>query len=481
VKVLVTGATGYIGGRLIPKLLDAGHSVRVLVRDPTRIGQRSWIKRVSVMCGDLLQPAGLSQVFAGIDAAYYLVHSMEAGPDFAEHDRRAAQNFATAASRVKHTIYLGGLVPDTNHVSEHLASRVEVGEILRKHLPVTELRAGPIIGSGSASFELMRYLIDRLPVVLSPRWLNHMIQPIAVRDVLSYLCAVLDREPLGVLEVGTDRLSFKRMMLEIAETNKLKRWFLPSPLPTPKQAAYAAGMITPLPRHLATPLVMGVVHPVLADTDRVTELFPGIKPIPYERAIALAMGKVHRSEVETSWSGALGEGPTFRLSDWEGILQEERSMFIPAPLESVFHSFVSVGGDRGWPAWNWAWQLRGALDKLVGGPGLRRGRRHPVEVLPGETIDFWRVEAVTAPRLLRLRAEMRVPGKAWLQWATFPEAGGTRLVQKALFAPRGTFGALYWYALYPFHKPIFSQMIEAIAADSIRHAANGPDQGTPGT
>ena len=473
-RVLVTGATGYIGGRLVPLLLEQGHRVRILVRDPRRLPRHPWIKQVSVMFGDLLDPAGLEQVFAGIDAAYYLVHSMTEGPGFAERDRRAARNFTAAAHRVRHVVYLGGLVPEADHVSEHLASRVEVGQILRTAGNATEVRAGPIIGSGSASFELMRYLVERLPVIPAPSWLNHAIQPVAVRDVLSYLVGVLGRPPLGILEVGTNRLTFRGMLEEIAFTNELDRRFIPSLLPTPRQASYLTGLITPLPYHLAAPLVMSVVHPVLADTTRARELFPGIVPIPYERAIALAMGKVRRSQVETSWSGALGEGPTYRLTDWEGIVQEERSRFVAAPPAAVFRSFASIGGQRGWLAWNWAWRVRGWLDKALGGPGLRRGRRHPTEINPGETIDFWRVEAVAPPRLLRLRAEMLVPGHAWLQWETFPERDGTRLVQKALFAPRGLLGTLYWYALYPFHKPIFSALIDAIAADGLRFAEADP-------
>ena len=476
VKVLVTGATGYIGGRLIPLLLQQGHRVRILVRDLNRVANRPWLSDVEIVVGDLLSGTGIASAANGIDAAYYLVHSMAAGPDFAEHDRRAARNFTAAARGIRHVIYLGGLLPAGNNVSEHLASRREVGTILAAALPVTELRAGPIIGSGSASFELLRYLVNRLPLIPTPQWLHHTIQPIAIRDILSYLVGVLDQPPLGILEVGADKLAFRDMLAAIAEINNLRRWFIPSPLPTSRQAGIIAGLITPLPRHLALPLVMSVDHPLVADTRRAGSLFPRIHPITYRRAVQLAIGKIQRGEVETSWSNALGEGPTYRLSDWEGMIREERSLYIKAPPEAVYRSFSSLGGDRGWLVWNWAWRLRGALDKMIGGPGLRRGRRHPLEVLPGETIDFWRVEDVTVPQLLRLRAEMLVPGRAWLQWEARAEGNGTRLMQTALFAPRGLGGTAYWYVLYPVHRLIFSDLVRAIAADSL-HFTIEPETG----
>ena len=397
--VLVTGATGYVGGRLVPRLLSPARVVRVLVRDPGRVLGRPWADGVEVVRGDISTGEGLAEALFGVETAYYLVHSMGGGAGFEKRDREAALRFGAAAraAGVRRLIYLGGLLPP-DAASEHLLSRAEVGRLLAEAVPTTEFRAGPVVGSGSASFEMVRYLTERLPLMIAPSWIDHKVQPIAIRDVLFYLTMALDLPPLGV-----------------------------------------------------------------ADTRRALELFPDVKPIDYRMAVHLALGKVERGEVETRWSGALGHGPTAELEDSEGLARETRSCLVRACPEAVFRSFSGVGGDRGWPAWEWAWILRGVLDRLVGGPGLRRGRRHPDQIFPGEALDFWRVEAAKPPHLLRLRAEMRLPGRAWLQWETIPEEGGTRLVQTALFAPSGLLGAAYWYGLYPFHQFIFSAMVEALA------------------
>jgi len=462
-KILVTGATGYIGGRLVPKLLERGHSIRVAVRDPSRIARRPWRDAVEVVQVDLARGAGLTAAVDGIDAAYYLVHSLGAGRDYPEHDRRAAENFAAAAGSVQRVIYLGGLLPARGHVTRHLASRAEVGQILRDRLDAFELRAGPIIGSGSASFELLRYLVKRLPVILAPRGINNRITPIAVRDVLSYLVGSLELNRGGIVEIGTSPLSFLEMMQIIADTRGHRRLFINAPFIGASMAGLGSSMITPLPRSLAIPLVEGLVHTLLADTRQAGELFPDIEPISYSRAVELALGRIERDDVETSWSGALGSGPTYELRDWEGLARETRSIHVPAPPAAVFKSLASLGGDTGWLVWDWAWRWRGRLDKLLGGPGLRRGRRHPTELSPGEAVDFWRVELVQPPEVLRLRAEMKLPGKAWLQWETLPEGEGTRLVQNALFEPTGFWGTAYWYALYPFHRVIFSRLVQALA------------------
>jgi len=466
-KVLVTGATGYIGGRLVPQLLERGHEVRVLVRDPRRIARRPWISEVEIAVGDLENLVVAEQALSGIEGAYYLVHSMIAGQDYAERDRRAAQNFVTAGRQLRHVVYLGGLVPRDSGGSAHLASRAEVGMILRSGLPTTELRAGPIIGSGSASFEMVRYLVQRLPVMTPPRWINNLIQPVAVRDALSYLCLAMERQASGVVEIGCEPLTFQRMLQVVAEVQGFKRLIVAMPVLTPTLAAEWIHLVTPIPRSLAKPICEGIIHPLLANTARAHELFPEIKPISYRRAVELALGKVMRGEVETTWSGALGEGPTYELTTWEGLYREVRTRFVAAPPEQVFRSFASLGGDRGWGRWTWAWKARGMIDQLIGGPGLRRGRRHPAQVLPGEAIDFWRVETVNPPHLLRLRAEMKLPGHAWLQWETLPEEDGTRLVQAALFAPSGIWGDVYWNALYPFHKLIFSSLGRTVARGAV--------------
>jgi hypothetical protein len=358
-------------------------------------------------------------------------------------------------------------VPDSNSTSEHQLSRLEVGEILRGSLPTTELRAGPIIGSGSGSFEMIRYLSERVPIVIGPRAMLNTVQPIAIRDVLSYLLLALDHTPGGVIEIGgADHPSFKEMIRQYAEVRRLHRAVLCLPLPfAPALVASWVDIVTPVPRELAAPLLSGIRCPVVAHPKRATTLFPQIVPITYRRAVELALERIEQGRVETR-SGALGRGPTYELHDWEGMVREVRSRFVAAPPERVFRVCSSIGGDRGWLVWKWAWSARGLVDKLLGGPGLRRGRRDPNDLLPGEALDFWRVEIVDRPHLLRLRAEMRVPGRAWLQWEMHPEEGGTRLIQSALFMPRGLWGTLYWDALYFIHGRIFSALVNAIGSDA---------------
>jgi uncharacterized protein YbjT (DUF2867 family) len=466
-RVLVTGATGYIGGRLVQKLLDRGHQIRVLVRDPRRIQGRRWAQAVEVVQGDLSDPASLEGLVDGIDVAYYLVHAMYAGADFARTDREAAENFAAVAQALPLLVYLGGILPDVEERthSEHLRSRAEVGRILRERLPTTELRAGPIIGSGSASFEMVRYLTERLPAMVAPRWIRNSVRPIAVRDILAYLIAAGERgTPLGVLDVGTDPLTFREMMEVYAQVRGLRRLIVPVPVLAPRLAGLWVGLVTPISPEIALPLVEGVVQPVVGNPERALALFPEIRPIPYRQAVELALERIRTGAVPTRWSGALRQRSTFEYEDREGIVREVRTHRVEAPPEAVYGTFISLGGDRGWLVWNLAWRLRGLLDQLVGGPGIRRGRRHPRDLEPGEAVDFWRVEALEAGRILRLRAEMRVPGRAWLQWEALPEGTGTRLVQTALFAPSGLFGILYWYALFPVHAFIFSDLVAAVAA-----------------
>jgi len=388
---------------------------------------------------------------------------MYAGGDFAERDRIAAENFCRAAGPLQHVVYVGGLQPAAPRVSEHLRSRAKIGRILAEHFPTTELRAGPIIGSGSASFEMIRYLTERVPVILAPSWVRNAVQPIAVRDVLSYLIYALERGPLVILEIGSDPMTFADMILRYAEVRGLRRIIVPLPpvLP-PRVGARLVGLVTPIPNALAIPLVESMVRPLRADTSRARALFPEVEPIPYRRAVELALRRIREQAVETRWSGALREPQTYELRDYEGMIREVRTLHVEASPEQVFRVFSSLGGDRGWLVWNWAWRARGMLDRLWGGPGLRRGRRDPRELLPGEVVDFWRVERVRPPRLLRLRGEVRMPGRGWLQWETKRERGGTRLRQVASFAPDGLPGALYWYLLYPFHRLIFTDMIREI-------------------
>ncbi len=470
-KVLVTGATGYIGGRLIPRLLEAGHQVRAMARNPARLGGREWASQVEVVGGDLLKPETLREALAGCEAAYYLVHSMGSGSGFEDRDRQAAQNFVKAGSHLSHVVYLGGLLPESA-ASDHLMSRAETGAVLAAGLPMTEFRAGPIIGSGSASFEMVRYLTERLPVMVAPRWILNPVQPVAIRDVLAYLVPALEIEPCGVVDIGADVLTFRHMMLEYARLRNEPRFIFPVPVLAPGLAALWVGLVTPIPNSLAVPLVRGIVQPVIADTRKAHRLFPQIRPIAYAKAVELALVRIEERMVETRWSSAGGDPPRYRMEDREGMIRETHSVRSPHSPEQLFRTFSGLGGERGWLTWQWAWEARGLLDKLMGGPGLRRGRRHPDHLEIGEALDFWRVEEIDPGRMLRLRAEMRVPGRAWLQFEALPEDSGSVLVQTALFEPRGLLGFLYWYLLYPVHWLIFRSMVRNIAKAADRAHPN---------
>lgn len=492
--VLVTGATGYIGGRLVTQLLEAGHRVRVLVREADPVKGRSWERQVEVVQGDLLKPETLGPAVADIDAAYYLVHSMYGGKDFAQRDRDAANHFIQACHTQdgsgegpQHVVYLGGLEPKGEQTkSGHLRSRAEVGRLLAEGFPgrVTEFRAGPIIGSGSASFEMVRYLTERIPVMVTPKWVNTKVQPIAVRDVLAYLEEALNVGPCGTVEIGTDVLSFKDMMLGVAKERGHRRLIVPLPVLAPKLAARWVGLVTPIPNALAVPLVEGVTQDLVADTAKATRLFSGVEPMPFQDAVRLALTKIERGEVETSWSSAVvtsapasGESEVDTvIEDREGLARDQRTLATDVPAEQVFAAVCAIGGQNGWYAYRWAWWLRGVVDALMGGPGLRRGRRHPTQLLEGEALDWWRVDAIEPPGrgedvkvgLLRLRAEMRVPGRAWLQWEVERRDGKTLLRQTALFEPRGLPGTLYWYALVPAHGLIFPSLLRKLEAEARR-------------
>jgi uncharacterized protein YbjT (DUF2867 family) len=456
----------------VERLLGLGHTIRVMVRDADRARARPWANRVEIVEADLLDPDSLRRALDGVSVAYYLVHSMSAGHDFAERDRIAARNFIAAAGDVEQVIYLGGILPSPEAArarSEHLNSRAEIGAILREHLPVTEFRAGPIIGGGSASFEMVRYLTERLPAMIAPKWILNDVQPIAIRDALSYLVAALGRaDSLGIIDIGTDRLTFKDMMLRYAEVRGLPRVIVPVPVLAPSLAALWVGFVTPIPNSLAVPLVQGVVQPVVGNTTRARSLFPEIEPLSYTEAVSRALARTEAGEMVTRWSVAGGsKRADVRLEDTEGMIREVRTLLVDTRPENVFRAFSSLGGARGWRVWEWAWKARGAVDSLIGGPGLRRGRRDPVILYPGEALDFWRVEEYRPATLLRLRAEMKVPGRAWLQFEAIPEGDRTRLVQTAFFAPMGFFGWLYWYGIYPIHSKIFSDLVQAIAGDAM--------------
>jgi len=472
--VLVTGATGYVGGRLVPRLLATGARVRVLARDPARLAGRAWLPSVDVVAGDVLHPETLPAGLAGVDVAYYLVHSMRGGPDFERRDAEAAAAFGRAAraAGVARIVYLGGLGDAATELSHHLRSRQECGAALASAgVPVTEFRAGVIVGSGSVSFEMVRYLTERLPAMVCPRWVSTRAQPIAIRDVLSYLVAALEvPESAGrVVELGgADVLTYGGMMQGYAAVRGLRRWLQTVPVLTPRLSSYWVHLITPIPADIARPLIDGLRNEVIVrDGGVARRLFPGIEPLGYAEAVRLALARLKASAVETSWSDALAASRADRdvvtLTQREGMTLERREILVAATPDATHRTVCGLGGARGWPAMGWAWRLRGALDRLVGGVGMRRGRRHPDELRAGDALDFWRVEAVEPPTLLRLRAEMKVPGEAWLEFETRPEGAGTRLVQTALFAPKGLWGHVYWTLLYPFHALIFGRMVRRLA------------------
>lgn len=472
--ILVSGATGYVGGRLVPRLLEAGYRVRCLVRDPSRLRGRPWATQVEMAAGDVLEPETLSAALAGVETAYYLVHSMHGGPDFHQRDQRAACHFATAAraAGVGRIIYLGGLGDPEADLSQHLRSRQDIGMILgQSGVSVTEFRAAIIVGSGSLSFEMIRYLVERVPVMICPRWVYTRVQPISIRDVLGYLVAALETpESSGqVVEIGgKDILTYAEMMMGYARARSLRRWLIPVPVLTPRLSGYWVHWVTPIPATLAHPLIEGLRNEVVVRDPRAQTLFPQIQPIDYMTAVRLAVERLEASQQETAWSDALassqGDVPPVQLTIQAGMILERRSRRVAAPPEAVYRVFAGIGGARGWYCANWIWRLRGVLDRLVGGVGLRRGRRHPDDLRAGDALDFWRVEAVEPGQRLRLRAEMKLPGQAWLQFEARSQPDGfTLLKQTAFFAPHGLSGLLYWYVLYPVHALIFAGLIREIA------------------
>jgi uncharacterized protein YbjT (DUF2867 family) len=483
---LVTGGTGYIGGRLVPGLLAAGHRVRVLTRSPERLRGRPWSGQVEVARADATEPDQVAAACGGVDVVYYLIHALGSGPAFEATDRRSAHVMARAAREagVGRLVYLGALQPRGEELSPHLRSRTEVAEILlASGVPTAVLRAAVVLGSGSASFEMLRYLTERLPVMVTPRWVQSRIQPIAVRDVLRYLvgCARLPASVHRGFDIGgPDVMNYAEMMQRYAVVAGLpRRRIVPVPLFTPSLSSHWVGLITPVPAGIARPLVESLRNTVVCGEHDIAAFVPDPPEglLGFDEAVRLAVARVRSSAVATRWSGASVPGapsdPLPTDPDWAGgsLYVDERTRATTATPDALWRVVEGIGGDTGWYSFPLAWEVRGGLDRLVGGVGLRRGRRDPSDLYVGDALDFWRVEELDEGRLLRLRAEMRLPGLAWLEFHVEHDGDGGSVVlrQRATFDPRGLTGHAYWWAIAAFHGIVFGGMLQGIT----RAAENG--------
>jgi uncharacterized protein YbjT (DUF2867 family) len=492
-RCLVTGASGYIGGRLVPELLAVGYPVRCMARDPGKLSDRPWSADVEIAAADALEGARVRRALEGVDVAYYLIHSLGTGPSFEQRDRDAAAIFADAAmsAGVKRIVYLGGIVSgDGSGLSPHLRSRAEVGDILLgSGVPVAALQAAVIIGSGSASFEMLRYLTERLPVMVTPKWVGTRIQPIAVQDVLRYLvgCAALPADVNRRFDIGgPDVVTYAEMMSRYSGVAGLRpRVLLPVPLLTPRLSSLWVGLVTPVPAGLARPLVESLRNEVVCSEHDIAAYVPDPPEglVPLDRAIAMALRHTREGAVSTRWSSAATPGapsdPLPSDPSWAGgsLYVDARISAVRASPAALWRVIEGIGGETGWYSFPAAWAVRGLLDRLAGGVGLRRGRRDPRHLRVGDALDFWRVEAITPGSLLRLRAEMKLPGLAWLEMAVGRDHDGmTTYSQRAIFQPRGLAGHAYWRSISPFHGVVFGGMLRNItaAAERASRAADKP-------
>ncbi|MFE9637909.1 SDR family oxidoreductase [Nocardiopsis alba] len=480
---LVTGATGYIGGRLVPELLDAGYRVRCLARSPDKLRDHPWRDRVEVVRGDVVSGEGLPEALADVDVAYYLVHSMSGGGDFGSADAEGARTFARAAgeARAGRVVYLGGLAPEGVPLSPHMASRKEVADLLLAGpVPTVVLRAAVIIGSGSASFEMLRHLTERLPAMTTPKWVLSRVQPIAVRDVLRLLVEAdtLPADTDRAFDIGgPETLTYVEMIQRFAaEAGLARRLVIRVPVLSPGLSSLWVGLVTPIPPSMARPLVESLRHDAVMGEDDLSDLLDDHERIGFDRAVALALRRIDEDRVDTRWSSAswptAPSDPLLTDPDWAGgsLYSDRRARVVDAPPETVWRVIEGIGGRRGWYSWPLAWAARGWIDLAVGGVGPRRGRRDPERLRVGDSLDFWRVEEIVPGRLLRLRAEMRLPGLAWLELGVSEVDGRTVYHQRALFHPRGLPGHLYWKAVTPFHGVVFGSMAANIADRAERTA-----------
>ncbi|KPC81873.1 MULTISPECIES: SDR family oxidoreductase [Streptomyces] len=491
-RCLVTGATGYIGGRLVPELLEAGHRVRCLARTPEKLRDYPWAGETDVAKGDVTDAESLAAAMRDIDIAYYLVHALTSGPGFEKTDRDAARIFGeqAKAAGVRRIVYLGGLTPadvPAHELSPHLRSRAEVGRILLDSgVPTTALRAAVIIGSGSASFEMLRYLTERLPVMVTPSWVSTRIQPIAVRDVLRYLVgsAHMPSEVNRTFDIGgPDVMTYRDMMQKYAKVAGLPhRLILPVPMLSPGLSSHWVGLVTPVPASIARPLAESLRYEVVCHEHDIADHVPDGpgQPFSFDTALSLALQRVREARVSTRWSSASTPGipsdPLPTDPDWAGgsLYSDVRELDVDAPPEALWRVVEGIGGDNGWYSFPLAWAVRGWLDRLVGGVGLRRGRRDAQRLRVGDSLDFWRVEEIQPGRLLRLRAEMRLPGLAWLEmYAEEGKDGRSHYRQRAVFHPSGLLGHAYWWSVSPFHAVVFGGMARNIAQAAARGPAGG--------
>ncbi|MEU0005551.1 SDR family oxidoreductase [Streptomyces sp. NPDC006314] len=488
-RCLVTGATGYIGGRLVPELLAAGHRVRCLARSPGKLRDHPWAGDAEVVPGDVTDADSVAEAMRDVDVAYYLVHALGSGREFEATDRRAARIFGerAKAAGVRRIVYLGGLTPTgvpEDELSPHLRSRAEVGRILlASGVPTAVLRAAVVIGSGSASFEILRYLTERLPVMITPSWVRTRLQPIAVRDVLRLLVgsARLPDDVNRSFDIGgPDVLTYRDMMIRYARVAGLpRRLIMPVPVLTPGLSSHWVGLVTPVPASIARPLTESLRHEVICREHDIARYVPDPPghPIGFDQAVQLALRRVGEARVITRWSSAAVPGapsdPLPTDPDWAGgsLYTDLREAVVDAPAHELWRVIEGVGGENGWYSFPLAWSLRGWLDRLVGGVGLRRGRRDAQRLRAGDSLDFWRVEEIEPGHLLRLRAEMRLPGLAWLEMSAEPEDDGrSRYRQQALFHPHGLLGHAYWWSVSPFHAVVFGGMARNIARAAARQA-----------
>jgi uncharacterized protein YbjT (DUF2867 family) len=485
-RVLVTGATGYVGGRLVRELLSHGYRVRVLVRDAHRLQDYPWRESVEIFEGDATKSSVLDDALKDIDLTYYLLHALMVSDDFEKVEEQLARDFGEAAKKncVRRIVYLGGITTGDEKLSPHMSARAITGEILRASgVPTIELRAGVVIGSGSASFEMLRHLTERLPIMVTPKWLKNRIQPIAIRDVLRYLVgsATIDEKINRDFDIGGPEVfTYMEMMQIYASVAGLrKRIIIPLPVLTPKLASGWIGLVTPVPVTLAKRLVASLKHEVVARNDEIRKFVPDAPGglTDFRIAVSLALTRIKNLEVETRWSSAQTPGthsePLPTDPSWAGgsLYRDERKYLSNDSIDQVWERVEAIGGDNGYSTATWAWELRGLMDRMVGGVGLRRGRRDPLKLREGESLDFWRVEAIERPNLLRLRAEMKLPGLAWLEFRVEKTSQGkTLLTQRALYHPRGLFGHIYWWAVFPMHGIVFPSMAKKLAGPSATKA-----------